>query len=66
MHKKPRSIQQQGLLRQWQTDRACVQLSGESAGLLESELDTKTPTSSAESQWGVRLLCYDLRTSPSI
>ena len=40
MHKKnpPRSIQQQGLLRQRQAHRPCIQLSGESAGLLEQEV----------------------------
>ena len=34
----PLSIQQQGLIRSWQTHMPCVQLSGESAGLLEQEV----------------------------
>ena len=43
----PLSIQQQGLLRQRQAHRPCVQLVGESAGLLEEAVGLKPPPAEA-------------------
>ena len=62
--KTPRSIQQQGLLRQRQAHRPCVQLSGESAGLPQPQLGTKIPHQSvsleASGVFRFELIwCYD-------